>query len=228
MQKLTGTLYSNRLYFAGLAIMLLLVFLFTGLNSNDVVLPGNAHSFYLNVFFINYTFIGDGFFAYCLTALLIFYFKKKETGYTLLISFIISSLAIQLSRNFMNPGGIQLYFEAGTYLNFTGGLGVSDDSGLPSGHTAMAFALTTVLVLMIPNKKWQLPLLLAGILVGYSRIYLAQHFLTDVILGALLGTIAAIIAFYLVQSRFSLKGSLNKISQMPASPVSSAQSIQTV
>lgn len=226
MQKLTGILYPGRLYFSGLATTLLLALLFPALNSNDAILPGSAHPFYLNVFFINYTFIGDGIFAGCLAALLVFYFKKKQTGLTLLISFIISSLAIQLTRNFMNAGVPQLYFEAGTYLNFTGGIGVSDDSGFPSGHTAIAFALTTVLVLMIQNKKWQLPLLLAAMLVGYSRIYLAQHFLSDLIVGALMGTIAAVVSFYLVQSRFSLKGSIKKISQMPAGPASAPQAIQ--
>ena len=53
------------------------------------------------------------------------------------------------------------------------------------------------MVLMANNKTTQLALLTAALLVGYSRIYLGQHFLLDVIVGAVIGTASGIIGFYI-------------------------------
>jgi len=41
---------------------------------------------------------------------------------------------------------------------------------------------------------------LLAFLVGYSRVYLAQHFLTDVFAGMLIGIFAAILSLLIYQS----------------------------
>lgn len=230
MQQLREAVYRNKLYFAALITTLLIATWFMIVNSKEAafISLNIYHPFYLNVFFINYTFIGDGIFACCLVAAMFFYFKKKETGLALLCSFLISGLAVQLIKNFVSAARPRLYFEAGTYLHFIDGVSLGNYSGFPSGHTATAFAIATVLVLMISNKKLQWPVFLAALLAGYSRIYLAQHFLLDVIVGMLLGTVSGIISFYLVQNRISLRRSFKKIHPMPSGSVSSPGAIQTV
>jgi len=62
-------------------------------------------------------------------------------------------------------------------------------TSFPSGHTTAAFALYSLLSLMIgqERKRWGLAFALLAILVGISRIFLVQHFLIDVLAGALLG-----------------------------------------
>jgi membrane-associated phospholipid phosphatase len=58
----------------------------------------------------------------------------------------------------------------------------------PSGHTASAFALATLLSFSIKNKPIaSIGLLGAACLVGFSRTYLSQHFLVDVCAGSLIG-----------------------------------------
>ncbi len=49
--------------------------------------------------------------------------------------------------------------------------------------------------------------LLPAILVAYSRIYLSQHFLSDVLAGSLLGVLVAFIVFYFfnIQARIKTK-----------------------
>lgn len=60
------------------------------------------------------------------------------------------------------------------------------DSSFPSGHTAGSFAAATALATFYPKDR---PILfgLAGA-VGLSRVYLGHHFLSDVLVGAAIGT----------------------------------------
>lgn len=62
-------------------------------------------------------------------------------------------------------------------------------TSFPSGHTMAAFALFSLLTLMVGSRYARMGLFFAllAILVGISRVFLAQHFLVDVLGGAVLG-----------------------------------------
>ncbi len=214
MQNLLKEIKLKQTYFLSFLFLLFLSFSFMGFYGKKVsfVLLNSYHSFWLNVFFINYTFIGDGIFACCLIGLLYFYYKNKNLAINVFYSFLISGLGAQIIKNMVNSPRPKLYFEPGTYLNFIDGVSKSGYSSFPSGHTATAFAIATVLVLTMKNKNWQLLILSAAVLVGYSRVYLAQHFLIDVTIGALLGCISGLLSFLLVQIKFNFINTLkNKL-----------------
>lgn len=70
--------------------------------------------------------------------------------------------------------------------------GVALNSGptsFPSGHTMAAFALYGIVTLILGQKqrRWGLALSLLAALVGVSRVFLVQHFLVDILVGAVLG-----------------------------------------
>lgn len=65
----------------------------------------------------------------------------------------------------------------------------------PSGHTTVAFAFFFAVALCIRSKKKAILFFFAAIAVGYSRIYLSQHFLLDVFTGSIIGTIFTLIIF---------------------------------
>jgi membrane-associated phospholipid phosphatase len=65
----------------------------------------------------------------------------------------------------------------------------------PSGHTTVAFAFFFSLAICLRPKKIALLFFFAALAVGYSRIYLSQHFLLDVFFGSLIGTIGTLIVF---------------------------------
>jgi undecaprenyl-diphosphatase len=73
---------------------------------------------------------------------------------------------------------------------------IESDFAFTSGHTSSAFATATSLA--ITTKKWYIavPALAWSAGVGYSRIYLGQHYPSDVIMGAIVGSSSALICHW--------------------------------
>ncbi len=68
-------------------------------------------------------------------------------------------------------------------------------TSFPSGHTMAAFSLYALLSAAVGRRRPYASLLLAilPILVGLSRIFLVQHFLCDVLVGAAIGLCLALL-----------------------------------
>ena len=72
----------------------------------------------------------------------------------------------------------------------------------PSGHTTTAFAFAIAIVLLAPRTKWiAIPF---AILAGYSRMPVEAHYLGDVIMGATVGTIGAILVYQWLAPKLKL------------------------
>jgi undecaprenyl-diphosphatase len=61
-----------------------------------------------------------------------------------------------------------------------------DQFSFPSGHTMMAFAVAVSLSLFYPTLT--IGLLFCALSIAMSRVLLGMHFLSDVVVGALIGT----------------------------------------
>lgn len=164
------------------------------------------HSFSLNVFFVNYTFLGDGLFAIGLCAFL-FYRKQKKLALLLLAAYLSSGLVTQILKNCIYAPRPRIFFEASQYLYHLDNFGNSGggSSSFPSGHTTSAFAIATVLAVYFRNKYISVLLLIAASLVGYSRIYLAAHFPIDVLVGACIGIVFSTITIVLINSNIKIR-----------------------
>lgn len=76
-------------------------------------------------------------------------------------------------------------------------------TSFPSGHTTSAFVVFGLLTAMLPPKRQPraLAFVLLAALTGFSRIFLVQHFLPDVLGGAVLGT-ALVLLVLAIDRRF--------------------------
>ena len=114
------------------------------------------------------------------------------------ICFVATALVIQFLKYIVFPGELRptLYFEGKHTLRLLEGVVQLKTESFPSGHTAAAFSIATFLALLFSGKQWHWLLLIAAASVGYARLYLSQHFITDVYTGMVLGVLITTLVYY--------------------------------
>lgn len=132
---------------------------------------------------------GDGH-LYAVMGLLAWLFEPRTGQYFLLaglLAFLLELPIYWLAKNsFKRRRPAQISHLLTSFIT------PSDQYSLPSGHTAAAFVMAVLLQHFYPELGL-LPFIWAG-LIGFSRILLGVHFLTDIVLGAVLGISCAIAA----------------------------------
>ncbi|MEZ4903778.1 MAG: phosphatase PAP2 family protein [Spirosomataceae bacterium] len=145
-----------------------------------------------DLFFTYFTHLGDGVFCIFLGLLLLFWSKAK--GILLLVSYTISGVLAQLIKNFgfpKEPRPAEYFAGMMDSLHTVSGVTLSHWNSFPSGHTTSAFAVFGLLAIWTASPLLKFSCLVVAVLVGFSRMYLLQHFLIDVYAGSLLGVLTA-------------------------------------
>ena len=127
-----------------------------------------------------------GVFAVLLGLLLLAIPKTRKCGLLMLLSILVSYLlgGVLLKNLFCRPR--PFYADTSVALITEAPSGYS----CPSLHTALAFACATVVTQIKPKAGPACYILAAAI--GFSRLYFFVHYPSDVLLGALLGTLSAV------------------------------------
>jgi len=72
----------------------------------------------------------------------------------------------------------------------------------PSGHSTAAFSVFIFLALISNNKKWMILFATLACLVAFSRVYLSQHYLIDIVAGSIIGSGLSIILYSFLKKLF--------------------------
>lgn len=181
-------------------IVVATIFSFCYSKADSFEMLTSYHNNSLDSFFTWFTYLGDGFFIVAVS-LFLFLFRKKILAFGILLSYAISGLLVQLLKNIIfSPRPAVLFKQMGRpFYEVHDVTLLSSNASFPSGHTTSAFALLSILVLFYPKQRWNYLFLLLAIMVGYSRIYLSNHFLVDVLAGAIIGIITAFGCYILLQ-----------------------------
>ncbi len=165
------------------------------LNFNNVNVVG------WDTFFIYATYLGDGLFAYGLAIALCF--VRFRWGASVFLACLMAGLTSQfLKQQVFGPvPRPAAFFGEPTPLYLVPGVDMHSLYSFPSGHSAIAFALATSLMLLVPWRSLRAGLFFLALIAAYSRVYLSQHFFEDIYAGSFVGLIAALIAHRLVVVR---------------------------
>lgn len=189
-------LTKNKLLFFGyLLILILAISVFAGFGKKEShLLISGFHKPFLDYLFKILTWMGDGgFMAFTGIFLL---FKRIRYGLTVLCSFLASSLVVQLLKrivfqDFKRP--VAWFHDIGIELHRISGIEYHSAFSFPSGHATTAFALFFGLSFIVKSNVLKLLFLCLAVITAFSRVYLSQHFLGDVIAGSIIGVLIAVI-----------------------------------
>lgn len=170
-----------------------------------------------------HTSLEDTFFKYYSTlaewplyvlALLPILWKKIQLTILFALSELIGGAMLQLLKHLFSFDRPVSAFENNTdvILPLVQGVNMHSSNSFPSGHASTFFVFCTCCALYLAYhyhkrspqsfKTWlqtntlMLLLLILAALGGYSRIYLSQHFLSDVCVGSIIGFIVPCLVFY--------------------------------
>ena len=125
----------------------------------------------------------------------IFWKKKKQVAYKALYVFsavAVSGILVNIIKLITRRVRPTLYFSEGLYgFNFY--KFDSDFLSFPSGHSATSLSAMVALGVLFP--KLRIPFLLFGMIIAFTRMFLTNHFLSDVLGGAMLGVMTAILLY---------------------------------
>lgn len=106
------------------------------------------------------------------------------------ICFLCVMLITQILKYLVFPGTLRptLYFQEGV-LRLIEGVKQLETESFPSGHTSAAFSIATFLALYKSGRNWNCIFAFFALIVAYGRVYLSQHFVTDIYMGMLIGIV---------------------------------------
>jgi len=198
----------NKTWFIGMLLFILIgAYLLSQIETGDsVFFFSDNRTPERNFFFVWFTKVGE----LVTYLLLIIAFLFVRFRYSLLVALtgIITMIISFSSKAFFAHDRPILFFEKLGNLNsinlIEGVYEVTGQTSFPSGHTMSGFALFGILTFILGRKNLIGTLcFITALLIGISRIYLVQHFLKDVYLGAIMGSTIAL-CIYWFQSRFPI------------------------
>jgi membrane-associated phospholipid phosphatase len=161
------------------------------------------HSNFGDGFFRSVTKLGDGSIPFILGAILaLFSFRKAllvAAGGTL------AGLIAQFMKRILFPQVMRPYhfFRNHEGFHFVRDYDLYSSHSFPSGHAATIFAMALCMAAISRNKWIKVLFFILAIIVAYSRVYLSQHFLTDIYFGSILGMLSALGTYTFLYSRKS-------------------------
>lgn len=198
MKTLRAIIAGNRLFFGlwGLFFIVGLVLLFTLGKPAAFVDLNPYHRSTLDTVFSWITFLGDGTFSVIVFVVLLLQ-RRWSRATQVMAAFLLSALLAQVLKHLFSMPRPMQFFPAGAYPYFIKGVTHIGFASFPSGHSTSIFALATLLAIFTKDRRLKAIYLLGAVLVGYSRIYLGQHFLGDVLMGSCIGIVTAVLIRWL-------------------------------
>lgn len=152
----------------------------------------------VDLFYKYFTHIGDGAFAVLLGIVLLL--KNIRKGVYVLLSYSIAgglASAIKWSVNYTRPHHVFSYYKKHISIRYIEGVDMIGEHSFPSGHATAAFSVFTALALITPNKFLKIVYFVIAFNAAFSRTYLSQHWLVDIMAGSIIGVFFATVLYFI-------------------------------
>ncbi|MDB5201703.1 MAG: hypothetical protein JWQ27_1112 [Ferruginibacter sp.] len=160
----------------------------------------SIHPFGWNVFFVNYTFIGNGIMPLALALIMYRFFSRKQQAIVIGLACCTTLMLVQLVKNMGSPGPLSWHSEPLQNIIFDGDMLSPTSLLAASSYSAVAFSLATSLAIYTKSSLKQILFFAGAVLLAFSRIYLTQDALPGILMGMLLGTGSTVAAFLFIRN----------------------------
>lgn len=155
------------------------------------------HSFF-DYFFPIVTWLGN-FISVIMVTFILCFIKYRYAVLVLVANIFSAALAQFLKHTIFSDVVRPVKFFEGTHqLNLLPGYDNHMYNSFPSGHATSAFTTFFCLALITKNNFLKFVSFICALAVGASRIYLSQHFLSDVFAGSIIGMVFSIAGYHYI------------------------------
>lgn len=186
------------LFSVGLALIVAVFILIYG-KENSFLVINKYNSPQFDYVFRAWTYLGDGIIWVPLFLYVLFF--KRDYFIAVLASLIICTALTHFLKRVIYPDEFRPIVVLGEKVRVIQGYYMNREHSFPSGHTSTAFTLALLLSSIVKKDFWVYFFPIVAFFVGYSRVYLAQHFVTDVFAGMLVGIASSYLSL-LIYERF--------------------------
>ena len=127
--------------------------------------------------------------------LLLAFFRKYWETLMLFTGTAVASIVTQIIKRSLALPRPARVFSENDQLYLVPGIDIHFHHSFPSGHSTTAFAIYFGLALLYPKQRWLFTIV--AVIVAFSRVYLSQHFLEDILAGSVIGFAFILISYNL-------------------------------
>ena len=189
--------FRNAVLFSLALTLIVAIFLLIYGKENSFLVINKYNSPQFDYVFRSWTYLGDGIIWVPLFAYVLLF--KRDYFVTVLAALIICTILTHLLKRVVYPNEFRPIVVLSDKVRVIPGYYMNREHSFPSGHTSTAFTLALLLAAIVKKNFWVYFFPVIALLVGYSRVYLAQHFVTDVLAGMFIGIVSAYLSLLIYQ-----------------------------
>jgi membrane-associated phospholipid phosphatase len=151
-------------------------------------------------FFKYITNLGDGLFIPFFVVIMLSI--RYRYAFLLLLVYAISGLFTQLLKRafFAEIVRPTKYLDGIVQLHLVPGIDQLCCQSFPSGHATTAFGVMICFAMTFQHNFLKLCCFILAACIAYSRVYLSQHFLVDIVAGSIIGVLTGLFLYQYVQT----------------------------
>lgn len=191
--------FRNAVLFSLALALIIAVFLLIYGKNNSFLVINKYNSPEFDYVFKFWTYLGDG--IIWVPLFLYVLLLRRDYLVSAIAALIISTVLTQVLKRIVFWNDFRPIVILANKVRVIPGYYINRAHSFPSGHTSTAFTLALLLASIVRKNVWVYIFPLIAFFVGYSRVYLAQHFVTDVLAGIFVGIVSSYLSL-LVHEKF--------------------------